>query len=160
MKEKSNPLRACVAVLAVLPTPAALAQSAQIDSSYTDLSAYLLVGGKPLPKDVVIPSTATGGNFSAITQVGQNNLATVDVQGAGNSTSQFQVGAQNVSTVTVVGDANNLSTTQIGNHDNADLKVLGQGNTISQTQIGANLSYSLTEVGNGKTITVQQVGVK
>ncbi|MGD0562711.1 MAG: hypothetical protein ABSA66_06420 [Roseiarcus sp.] len=159
MNEKS-PRLLCAIVVATLATQAAFAQSAQIDSNYTDLSTYLLVGGKALPTALVFPSPATGGNLSVITQVGQNNVATVDVQGAGNSTSQIQSGAFNVSTLAVTGDLNRVATTQIGNSDSVSLTVSGQGDTVSQTQIGVGLSYSLTEIGNGKSISVLQIGAK
>jgi cytoskeletal protein RodZ len=161
MNEKPlQPLCAIVVVASSLATGAAFAQSAHIDPSYTDLSTYLLVGGKPVPTALVMPSPATGGNFSDIAQVGQNNVATVNIQGAGNSTTQIQSGAFNASTLAVTGDLDHVATTQIGSSDSVSLTVTGQGNTVSDMQVGVGLSYSLTQIGNGGHISVQQIGAK
>ncbi|MCW2318763.1 hypothetical protein M2322_004332 [Rhodoblastus acidophilus] len=159
MDVRFRAMTATVLLAALTIATSARAQNAQVDSSYTDVSGWLLDKGRPLPASAAAPAT-TGANVSGIAQVGQDNRASVVVAGFANVTTQQQDGARDVSTLTISGDGNRLSTTQIGSNDSVTLNVHGQGNAIVQTQTGNNLSYSLTQVGSGKTISVQQIGTK
>jgi hypothetical protein len=147
-------------VLSAVGSGAVWAQSS--GSQYTDLSQYLIApGGQVFPTENANGNAraSNGGNTAFVSQVGDINAVSVDVQGSLNTTSQTQVGSGNESNFIAIGNQNAFQNTQIGTHNAANVSVVGNSNGLSNTQIGTNLSYSLTQIGNGRTVSVTQMGV-
>lgn len=131
---------------------------------YTDLSRYLIApNGHIIPiENTFTPVQAAAaqiGNASLVSQLGTNNLASVNLQGPSNSSSQTQIGASNSSVLSATGEDNNLRSWQLGNNNSTTISVVGNNNIISNTQVGSNLNYSLNQAGNGRSLSITQVGV-
>jgi hypothetical protein len=126
---------------------------------YTNLSQYLLVGGQALPQQAATVA-APGAQSSSVIQTGQNNNASVSLNGGGNVTTQIQNGANNASTVVLNGAQNSIATSQIGNANVSSISVAGNGNSISNLQVGAGLSYQIQVIGTATPVSVQQYGRK
>jgi hypothetical protein len=127
-------------------------------SSWTDISAYLASPSAQAPatqgsnsatiiqdgrnntatSDATVPSSVGTGSYY------------------GNVSVQTQVGDNNVSSVQAVGNFNTLVTTQNGNNNSTSITAYGSNDSISSTQIGTGLSYTLQRVGNGQSISVTQ----
>jgi hypothetical protein len=129
------------------------------NSAYTDLSQYLFVGDRAVPRQTITaPAAAT--LSSTVMQTGEGNVATATLSGAGNVTNQFQSGASNSSTLAVNGTQNVVATSQIGNSNTTSIGISGNGNSISNLQVGSGLSYQIQVIGTSVPVSVQQYGRK
>ncbi|MEQ8294015.1 MAG: hypothetical protein RIA08_17565 [Roseovarius sp.] len=109
---------------------------------------------------------ATGGtqfaigsaNLSAISQSGNSNFASVNINGVGNLTLQDQRGAFNTSEVDVVGSANRVLVNQEGVGLQSDINLnAANGQTVVHLQRGRATSRTATpiDIGNaGPSVTV------
>lgn len=84
------------------------------------------------------PGASGGGNTSIIRQSGNENQATVDVQGSGNATRQIQNGNHNSSEVTIVnGNRNSVAVTQEGDGHRSIVDLAGtDGQEVIHIQRG------------------------
>jgi hypothetical protein len=139
------------------------ANAQQIGSSapdpYTNLSQYLVLNTQPAMQQAAAGAT-TAILSSSVSQIGQNNIASASLLGAGNVTSQYQNGANNSSALALNGAQNLVATSQIGNSNSTAISVIGNGNSISNLQVGSGLTYQLQVIGTSAPISIQQYGRK
>lgn len=161
-----------VAATAGLAMPVlAQATKPQLDP-LTDLSKHLLSdqhmmsvptshsAARPPASNLTPQLPMSGFNFSAVSQKGDHNFASVDLAGFKNVTLQSQIGSENRSVLNAAGSHNQISTFQLGHRHQTSISVVGQDNHILNSQIGSNLSFNFQQIGNGKTVTILQVNAK
>ena len=114
--------------------------------------------------NITVNSTAGGGNLAAVLQAGNNNAATIAINGSLSEANVLQDGNGNLGTVQV-GDSNlplsnvRATLTQDGNGNNTELQVFGINNSeYSYTVIGDNTTTSVPAViiTNGASVTITQ----
>jgi len=146
-------------LIGIAGSPAYAQQAAQ--NPYTDLSQYIVSGNRVAPVQASAATVpAIGGLSSSVTQIGQGNVASAALNGAGNVTNQYQNGSNNSSTLSISGVQNTITTSQTGNSNTTAIDVAGNGNSISNLQVGSGLSYQLQVVGKAEPVSVQQYGRK
>ena len=114
--------------------------------------------------DITINSTVGGGNLGAVLQAGNDNQATIAINGSQLEANVLQDGNGNVGAVQI-GSSNvplsnaRATLTQNGNGNNTELQVLGTNNSeFNYTINGNNTTTSVPAViiTNGASVTITQ----